>query len=1018
MKLKFLSLFVLMSMVQLGFAQRTITGSVADAETQEPLIGANVIIASSGTGTATDFNGEFSLEVPDEVTTLTISYTGYADQEVSIQGISNITVALSAGELLEEVIVTGYQTIKKKDLIGAVSVVKMEDAKEESNSNVLSSIQGRAAGVQISGDGQPGGFNTFINIRGFSTINDNNPLFVIDGVPTTHFNINSLNPNDIESLQILKDAASASIYGSRASNGVVVITTKGGAVKKPTISFDSYAGYQMIRNSLSQLNAQEWGQVYWQAKNGAGDVPRHPQYGDWESPIVPSFIDGNRTIPAASTDWVKESFDPAVQQSYSLSFANGNENGNIYMSANYLNQEGIMLHTGFDKYTLRLNSSYNVANRVTIGENLNVSYRNQKGLRDRGFTHTILFQHPLVPVYDSNGGWGGPTDGVGDKPNPVRVLTNAKDNTRKSWQVFGNVYADVKIIEGLNFKTNFGIDYINFFQKDFEPKWSEGTRSININFLNQEFKEDVTWNWTNTLSYVRELGDHSINALAGVEAIKAFGTGFNARRSDFLVETNDFRFLNAGTGEQTNGGFGVGSSLFSYFGKINYGFQSKYLFSATVRYDGSSRLGLNNRTDIFPAFSAAWRLSEEPFFDNVSGLSNLKVRAGYGKTGNQSINPTAPYTFFQSNIETGQYNLAGDNTSPAAGYILARNGNPDLLWETSTQTNFGVDVGFWDDRLEFSADYFIKDTDGMLVDPPLLATQGEGAAPVINAGKMQNKGFEFMLNYKSPLRNKFRYKVGLNLSAIRNEVIELGEGTDFFVLAEGARITPGYPVMSFYGHVADGLFQTTEEIANHAVQSGIEANAQSLGHIKYKDLNSDGVIDENDRTFIGNPHPDFTYGISLGAEWGGLDFNAFFQGVQGRDIFNTHKRLTDFTFWLFNYGQNTLDAWTPENPNTDIPAVSTADFNNEHRISSYFIEDGSYLKLKTVSLGYTLPKRWLKGVSSSDVRFYLQAQNLFVLTKYGGNDVEVAAENARFMGVDLQFYPHSRNIVFGVNANF
>ncbi len=1016
MKLKLLSLSLLLFALQWAAAQNVrVSGTVTFAEGGETAIGVNVLEAGTTNGTTTEVDGTYSLEV-QKGATVQFTYTGMEAQEFVVNQAMTLDVKMAENSrLLQEVVVTDYISVKKADLTGAVGIVNMEDAKQESQSNVLNALQGRVAGVSITQDGTPGGGNTFINIRGLSTINNNDPLFVIDGVPTTKFNLNSLNPNDIESLQVLKDAASATIYGSRASNGVILITTKKGKKGKTGVVFDSYAGYQQLQSSLRVLNAYEWGQVYWQAKRNAGDVAKHPQYGSYTDPIMPSFIDGDGVIPAANTDWVHEAFNPALIQQYSIGFSNATDAGDLYFSASYMNQEGIMRYTGFNKYTVRMNSSYKIYNRLRIGENLNVSFRSAQGLDDRGFMHTILYQHPLVPVHDLNGGWGGPTDGLGDKPNPIRVLYDQRATKRDNWQVFGNVFGELEIMKGLTARTSFGIDYINAFYKKFDPTWSEGTRSVTENYLYQDYKHDLIWNWTNTLNYQRTFGKHDLNAVAGIEAIKAFGTGFWGRQSSFLVQDPDFRYLDAGTGEAQTGGWGVGSSLYSYFGKVNYVFNSRYLLSGTLRHDGSSRLGANNRTDVFPALSVGWRLSEEGFMKDIPAISSLKLRAGWGKTGNQEIDPSAAYTFFRSNVETGQYNIPGDNSTPEPGYILSRNGNPNLRWETSTQTNFGIDLNLWNNRLEFTADYFTKNTDGMLVDPPLLSTQGEGAPPVINAGKMENKGLELLLNYRSPARSKFRYNVGVNFSKIENKVTELGEGNDFFLLAEGSRIQPGYPVMSFYGYVADGLFKSIEEVQNHAFQPGIEANERSLGRIRYKDLNNDGVIDALDRKFIGNPHPDFTYGITLGADFMGFDFTAFFEGVQGREIFNTHKRINDFTYWQFNYGASTLDAWSPENPDSDIPAVSTSNINDEYRSSTYFIEDGSFLKLKSLTFGYTLPKTLTR---KAEIRFYLQGQNVFILENYSGNDVEVQNDNAKFMGIDWQTYPHSRNLVFGVNATF
>ncbi|MCF8302028.1 MAG: TonB-dependent receptor [Bacteroidales bacterium] len=1000
-----------------AFGQQTeASGTVVEKATNEPIPGVTVLEKGTNNGTVTDINGKFTLKVSSDAT-LVFSFVGMKKQEVPVAGNTTFNIALEQTQVgLEEFVVTGYQVQRKADLTGAVSVVKVEDAKQESNPNIISSIQGRVSGLQVTSSGEPGGGATSLNIRGFSTINDNAPLYVIDGVPTKT-GINKINPNDIESIQVLKDAASASIYGSRASNGVIVITTKKGKDGDMDVSFNSYVGVQGLRNRLDVLNAKEWGEVYWQAKRNAGETPSHPQYGSWKEPIMPSYIDANNEIPAGNTDWIDEAFDPAMMQYYNLGISNSSDKGNVYFSTSYTDQEGIMRYTGFNRITARLNSSYNLLDRLEVGENISVSYTNRTLIDDPGFTHQILFQHPLIPVYTENGDWAGPTDGLGDKRNPIAVLSQNKENYTKEYRLFGNAYADLEIIEGLNIKSNIGIDYIPVYDKQFDPRWQEGTRSVDQNYLTMDYKYDLSWNWTNTANYVYTSDNHNINAVLGIEAIHSEGQGIYGRVSDFLVQGVDFRYLDAGTGEQTNGGWGVESSLLSYFGKIDYTLMGKYLVSATLRRDGSSRLGENERIDYFPAFSLGWRVNEESFMDSYDFISNLKIRGGYGKTGNQAIPTNAAYTIYQPDVEYAQYNLNGDNSTPSAGYRLVSHGNPSLLWETATQTNIGLDLGLWDDKLMFTADYFIKETDGMLVNPPLLGVWGEGAAPYINGGKMENKGIEMSLDYRGVVSEDFTYEAGLNFSKTENEVLDIGEGNDFFDFAPG-RIEPGHPVFAFYGYVADGLFRSIDDIENHATQEGIDATERSLGRIRYQDLNDDGVINEQDRQYIGSPHPDFSMGLNLSASYKNFDISMFIEGVFGRDIYNTHKRMTDFTYWNFNYGARTLDAWTPENPDSDIPAVSTSNFNNEYRHSTYFIEDGTYVKFKNIVIGYTLPSSFTDKANLESVRFYVQAQNIFNITDYTGMDYEVGAASATFYGVDNQFYPHTKNVNLGVNINF
>ncbi|MGK7393563.1 MAG: SusC/RagA family TonB-linked outer membrane protein [Candidatus Cyclobacteriaceae bacterium M3_2C_046] len=1011
---------LLMLIASLTWAQeRPISGVVYSYEDSTPLPGVTVLKKGTSTGTTTDVDGKFTIQAsPDDV--LKFSFVGYTAEEVNVGDQNFIELHMNYDlQQLQEVVVTGYQTIKKSDLTGAVSVADVESIQQESNVNVLNSMQGRVPGLQVKSDGTPGGGNTAVYIRGFSTINNNGPLYVIDGVPTQG-GINTLNPADIESIQVLKDAASASIYGSRASNGVVVITTKQGTKEDLQLSFDSYAGVQMLRNRINVLNAHEWGEIYWQAKRNAGEIPTHPQYGNGENPIMPSWIDADQTIPAANTDWVDEAFNPSLMQYYNLGISNNTEQSNVYFSLSYMDQDGIMEYTQFDRISGRLNTTFNLMDRLTIGENLMITQSNQVNMDDPAFTHQIIFQHPLIPINTVDGGWGGPTDGLGDKRNPIAALYQNKDNGAKTNRLFGNVFAELELLNGLSIKSNFGIDYNSYFRKRFEPRWQEGTRSVNVNYLNVAQSSSTTTVWTNTMNYTLEKELHSLNAIAGVEAIESRFEDLGGRVNGFLVEDQDYQYVNAATADQVKTIFNGGNdyALLSYFAKADYTFMDRYLLSATVRRDGSSRLGANDRTGIFPAVSAGWRISEESFMPENNILSDLKLRAGYGLTGNQEIGNYAGYTVYLLDLENSRYDFAGNNSNPVAGYKLATHGNPDVRWEIAEQLNIGLDASLWQGRLDLTADYFIKKTEDMLVNPPLLGVAGEGAAPFINGGSMENKGLEMLINYKSNPSSEFTYNIGVNFAAINNKVIEIGAGSDFYQGAMANRIVPGQPVSIFYGYVADGLFKSISEIENHADQEGITADEASLGRIRYKDLNKDGVINDEDRTFIGNPHPDFTYGLNLAAQYRNFDFSVFFEGVQGRDIYNVFRQMTDFTYWNFNYGDRVLDAWTPENPDSNIPAVATSNTNNEYRSSSYFVEDGSYLKMKSIVLGYTIPTQLSQRLSISNIRVYLQAQNLFTLTNYGGMDWEVGARDAFSLGVDNQFYPHTRNLTLGLNVTF
>ena len=1016
MNVKILLILVACAIPSLVSGQHSITGTVTDETTNEGLPGVNVVIKGTAKGTITDVNGNFSIEA-DQNATLVFSFLGFTPQEVNVGNQSHVDVVLAPDmKTLEEVVVTGYQIIKKKDLTGAVSVADVEEMNKESVPSLATALQGRVSGLQVQSDGTPGGGNTNIYLRGFSSTGENRPLLVIDGVPTLD-GINSINPNDIESLQVLKDAASASIYGSRANNGVIVITTKQGKAGKLQLGFDTYFSVQQLRNRLEVLNGYEWGQVYWQAKRNAGEIPSHPQYGSGPDPIMPSFINSAKTIPAASTDWVDESFNPALMQYYNLSVSNSTDKSSVYFDLAYTDQEGIMKYTGFDRINARLNTSFNVSDRLKIGENLMISRTSQVSIDDPAFTHQIIFQHSLIPVYDINGNFGGPTEGLGDKRNPVAALYQNRNNVGKSMRLFGNVFAELALTKGLSFRSNLGLDYSTFNKKTFSPKWTEGSRSVDQNNLLVTYSNNVVTTWTNTFNYQLETDLHSINAIAGMETNTGVFEDLGARRTSFLLENPDYTYLNGGTGTQTNFNGGNDWALLSYFAKADYAFNDRYLISGTIRRDASSRLGEQNRSGFFPAGSLGWRISEEAFMSNMTAITELKLRAGYGLTGNQAIGNYAGYTIYMQDLENSRYDFTGSNTSPTAGYKIYSIGNPNVRWETAKQLNIGADVALLDSKVEATLEYFNKRNEDILVNPPMMSVEGEGIAPYINAGIIENKGFELDLSYRGRIGNDLTFKAGLNIATYRNKVISLGEGSDYFTGPHANRIVPGQPVSIFYGYVADGLFRSVEEITSHADQ-GLPANERGLGRIRYKDLNDDGVINDQDRTYLGNPNPDLIYGINLEAGYKNFDLSLLVDGVQGRDVYNVFRQMTDFTFWNFNYGTRTLDAWSPENADSDIPAVSTTNINNEYRTSSYFVEDGSYLRLKTISLGYTIPSAVVEKLGIGHARIYFQGQNLFTVTKYTGMDYEVGARGPFDLGIDNQFYPHTKNYTLGLNVTF
>lgn len=984
--------------------QNPIKGTVLSAEDNLPLPGASVRVKGTSRGTVTNMDGVYEINAAsDDV--LIFSFVGMITQEIRVGNSSTVDVTLELDvRLIDEVVVLGYQSQRRADITGAVSVVKLDDALQQSNVNILNSLQGRIPGLQITSDGTPGGGNTNVRIRGFSTIGNTSPLYVIDGVPTD--NIGPLNPDDIESIQVLKDAAAASIYGSRANNGVIVITTKRGTTSEPQISFNSFVGVQTIRNSMDMLDAQQWGDVYWQAQRNSGITPSHPLYGSGPQPVIPQFIDAEGNIPAANTNWMNEVFKPAMIQNYSLGITQATDNSNVYAGLNFADDSGIQQHTGYQRYNARLNASYTIKDRLTVGENLQVTYF--KELRANQLS-SALRQHPLIPVRDNVGNFGGPTDGLGDLLNPLGELHRNRTNWSENWRVFGNAYMDLKIIEGLNARTSLGVDYSNSSLRRFEPSFREGNVNNTDNFLTNSFSRNMTITWSNTVEYSKEIGRSRFNVLGGTELISFDSEFFNARRMGFILNDYSYAHLSAGTGIQTNGGGGTEWGLSSQFGKIDYIFNDRYYLSGTIRRDGSSRFGPENRYGVFPAVSAGWRISDEDFMTNLTAVDDLKFRVSWGQTGNQQIGDFGALNFYQTNPEYGGYDLGGTNTSIFPGYYRGTMGNPNLRWETQTQTNMGFDLSLLEGRLEMTTDYFFKTTTGMLLNPTLLAAYGAGAPPFVNAGELSNRGLEVAIGYRSDPSRAFRYTVDFNVGSYRNRVVSLG-GEEFYLGANANRIQVGKPVSSFFGYVADGLFTTEEEVASHATQPG-----KGLGRIRYQDLNGDGVINQLDRTWIGDPNPDFIYGLNASASYGNFDFSIFFNGVYGNDIYNTMRGLTDFAYFPFNFSTRILESWSPENPGATIPSVNVTNPNDELRHSSYFVEDGSYIKLQSLVLGYTFPQNTL---GAERIRVYVQGENLFVFSSYSGLDPEIGTAGPFNLGIDSQMYPQARAINFGVNVTF
>ena len=972
--------------------------------------------------------------------TIAVSSIGYASQTIAVKGRRTIDVKMQMEEnSLNDVVVVGYEVQRKKDLTGAVGVVKMKDVATTPVSSVDQMMQGKLSGVNVSPDNMPGG-GVAVRVRGYSTIRNNDPLYIVDGIPVEN-GINFLNPNDIESMQVLKDASSASIYGARAANGVVIITTKRGKSEKTNIRFDGYFGVQNVAKKLRMLNAQQYGECLWQAMRNDGNKPSSTVYGDGDEPVIPEFLDADHKIPSADTDWVSEILRAAIVQSYNLTLSRGNDKGNTLFSVGYFNQQGIMKYTGFQRLNARFNSEWKIfKDYVTIGENMSLSHDWSVQAENNGALGGTLYkaykEMSITPVKDVDGNYAGNV--FGDIENPMGYLYRNKDNNRRNTRFVGSIYLQIEPMKGLRYRSTFGADYKNYYLRSFSPKYNEIQVMNAMSSLTNTHFYRFNWVFTNTLNYNHSFGKHDLNLLAGMEAIRTHYEWFNASRKDFPYDAENFRYLNSGsTAYQTNGGSMSQYSMVSYFGKVDYNYADRYLAAFTIRRDGTSRLD-RNKWGNFPAFSLGWRVSSEPFFHSKV-IDNLKIRFGWGQNGNSDIPAYSTISSYSSNQNYSNYPIDGNQTSVQTGYTRTRNANPNLKWETTTQTNLGIDMGFFDNELNFSLDIFNKDTKDLLYARPLAATVGGTNSTVWdNVGKMNNKGVEIEINYRHQLSKDLGFNVAFNASYIKNELKELSKGISYIGIPasslhsenfdqEISRTAVGHPLASFYVYKELGLFRSQSEIDSYRNSSGqlLQPNAKP-GDLKFADINQDGVINGDDRDFLGSPLPDVTGGLTLGVNWKNFDLTLFFSGTFGNDVYNLTKYLGEF-YNQSQYNKNTsiLDAWSEQNPNGKVPRLSQDDLNNNIRPSTYYISDGSNVRLKTLKLGYTLPKtRFLSNIGLENGYVYFQATNLFTITGYDGMDPEVGLQSYDSdhrnldIGIDRGIYPLSRTFTLGVNFNF
>ncbi len=1032
-KLHLTSSLLLLSVLVTG-QNITITGTVLSGEDQQPLIGANIVVLGTQDGTITDFNGAYTISAPGDAV-LQFSYTGFVLQDVKVSGRTTINLTLEAdNQLLEDVVVVGYKKEIKSNISSAISTVKAENINHLPLSGLDQALQGQAAGVQVTQTTGAPGDDIAVRIRGAGTLGNNNPLYIIDGVPTTG-NINMFSISDIESIEILKDAASASIYGSRSANGVIVITTKKGKKGAPVFNFDSYYGIQEANRLPDLLNTEEYLLIRNEAINNANSL-RDPirQLDTYDVAILDTLGEVN---------WLDEVFNSAPTQRYSLSASGGGDNGSFYLLGEYSSQEGVFKRQRYDKYLLRFNGDIGTK-KFRVGNNISFSYTDRDVINSSGDgggpgnelsgIRYALIAAPVFPIYDQNGNYNNTSSTLGDptlygdgNANPLAFI-DATNWTVQRYRFFGNVFAEYKFLPNLTFRTNLGADILFQDENIFKERLSAAI--YDPTSLSRGNVTDRTMIWNNTLDYSTSIGaskSHNVSLLIGMEAIENRTDYLGASARNYFLSDPNFQFIDNSVtqelGDIDASGIATEWGLMSYFAQAGYNYKSRYILSGSVRRDGSSRFGKANRYAVFPAISAAWNVSGESFFDNIDVISHLKLRASWGQQGNQEIG-IYPYS---SLVETGiiEYPFGGQIST---GTEIVETGNENIKWETTTQTDFGMDMSLWDDRLSIIADYYIKRTDDILVRVPLPQSAGAFTPPYVNAGTVENKGLEFALSYRNSF-SELHYNIGANIATIDNKVISIA-GTEpllgGFGLSDGpiTRTEPGYPLGSFYLYEMQGIFQNQEEVDSSAFQF----NDTRPGDVRFVDIDGNDTINDKDRAHLGNPFPDFTLGFTLGFQYKNFDFSVLVQGVFGNDVYFLYGNFAYETQLRgFNSYAKILDRWTPTNTDTDIPKVSVDDRNNNRRISTRFLEDGSYVRVRNVTLGYTF-NNLLKTDKIKELRLYVSAQNLFTFTKYSGLDPEIQAntnDTAGYnvssdlaVGIDWGTVPAPRTILVGMNIKF
>ncbi|MDB1073195.1 TonB-dependent receptor [Phocaeicola vulgatus] len=984
---------------------KTVTGTVTDVN-GEPIIGANIRIKGTTTGTITDIDGNFSIEAEPQ-SVIEVSYIGYLTQETVINNQKSIRFLLKEDtKTLDEVVVIGYGVQKKADLTGSVANINTEKLNTQSNANIGQALQGKIAGVDIVSQGGAPGSGTRIMVRGIGTLNNASPLYIVDGMYMN--SIDHINPNDIASIDVLKDASSAAIYGSRAANGVIIVTTKEGSNTegKPIIDLSVNLGISTASKFLDMLDAKGWAEVTTIARQAIGK---------------PALDMATDLANKPDNDWQDIMFRPALMQNYNLSVKGGGKYSTYYTGLGYFNQDGIVIGTNYQRYNIQSKNDYK-RGIFSAGTNLIISFSHDKPLHQElrgGMIGTILQSVPTLEKYDDTreGGYGGTYGDVVNIPHPLAIIDdNIMDRYNENVKIFANLYAQIELFKGLKYKLNLTPDFSFERYKNYLNKYDFGLATNSITQLTERQRRRRNILVENLLTFDRTFGEHKISALAGYtyqdsrfRHIQAYGEGLPQGLEE----------IDAATTNRSNEGNSWRSVLTSILGRVFYSYQNKYLFTATIRRDGSSKFGKNNRYGYFPSFSLGWNVAEEKFMENVHWLDQLKLRGGYGVLGNQEIDNYQ----YSSTITTG-INYPDGNGGLLQGAFPKNFANPDIKWEETAMTNVGIDFMAFNNRLSLTADYYVKNTKDILLTVPIPISSGGANDPIRNAGKIRNNGFEFNLGWMDQPNPDISYGINLIGSFNKNKVIAMGsESGSIKGGSTNQNITTsetkaGYPIGGYWLISTAGYFNSQEEVDAYAKDGKKIQPAAEPGDIKFVDANNDGVINDDDRVFQGSPFPDFTFALNGNMRYKNFDLSIGLQGVLGNKIYNaTRQTLEDVTKGS-NFLASCLDYWTPENKNASHPRLTWDDPNRNTRAESdRYLENGSYLRLRSVQLGYTFPQTWFKG-AIQHARVYINAENLFTITSYSGYSPDVNADNANYRGFDNFIYPTNRTFMLGLNVTF